>query len=157
MNVGGGEDLKGEDLRGEDLRGGDGEDVKVCCSDFTDANVVPHLVLLPLDGNEGVPATGLRNCAPTLLSPEESSPMMSSSSCTGSSFWVFFCCSSSKAIHCSLSRFFSATSRAVESDATGVHSVFPSWSSNLSGLASRRFCAELVDRKMANAVLGAGA
>lgn len=61
VNVGGDEALRG---------GGDGgEDVIVFCADFEDANVVPHLLLLPLEGNEVVSATGFEVRASTVLTP----------------------------------------------------------------------------------------
>lgn len=101
VNVG-----RGEALRG---RGGGGADAVVFRTDFEDANVVPHLVLLLLGGNEVVSGTGMEDCASTLLTPEISSLILSSPSCSRS-FCVFLCCSSSKAIHSSFSRFFSATS-----------------------------------------------
>ncbi len=137
-NVGGGGALGGE--------GGGGEEgVMAFCPDFTEANVVPHLVLPPLTGNEVSLTTGVDNCESTTSALETSRLTLPSSSCSCSGFRFNLCCSSSKAIHSSFSRFFSATSKADESDAIGVHTLLPSSSSNLRGLASRRFWAELVD------------
>ena len=145
MNVGRGDALEsgGDNDDDDDDEGGDA--VQVFCAGSADVKVAPHLVLPPLTGNEISAATGFGVWGSSVVALEISSPILSLTSCSCTSFLFFLCCSTSKATHSSFARFFSATSMADKPDVIGVHSFSPSWSLNLSGLASRRFCAEFVD------------